>query len=285
MYTALSPGVIGVHVKSLAHRLAAAKDHGFAGVELDVTEIAALVEANGADAVEAQFIDANVIAAGWALPTDWGSSEETWKRDLATLPGLAKAAAAIECFRVFTWIMPASNERDMEANLKYHVERFKPIAEVLGEHGHRLGLEFIGPKTIRDKFKYSFIHDMPGMLDMAAQIGPNVGLLLDCWHLYTSHGSVSDVAKLEETDVVYVHVNDAPRGIPVDEQMDGTRCLPGETGVIDIAGFLAGLTKIGYSGPVVAEPFKKELADLPDDSKRLEVVAASMRKVFALGKP
>ena len=283
MYTALSPGVIGVHVDNLAQRIAAAKEHGFAGVEIDINEIANLVEANGAESVESQLIDADVIAAGWHLPTNYGSTEEKWKQDLAVLPRLAKAAAGIDCFRSFTWIMPASNDRDMDENLKFHVKRFKPIAEILGEHGHRLGLEFIGPKTIRDKFKYAFVYDMPGMLDMAAQIGPNVGLLLDVWHLYTSHGAMTDVEKLEEGDVVYVHVNDAPKGIPIDEQQDGTRCLPGETGVIDIAAFLAGLSKVGYSGPVVAEPFKKELGDLPNDAARLELVAASMRKIFALG--
>ncbi|MHB8635543.1 MAG: sugar phosphate isomerase/epimerase family protein [Fimbriimonadaceae bacterium] len=280
MYSALSPGVIGVKVDSLSQRIAAAKDHGFAGVEIDVAEVANLVDKIGAEAVEGRFVDADVIAAGWGLPTKWSADEEEWKLGLAALPRLAKAAAGIDCFRAFTWIMPASNDRDMATNLKFHVERFKPIADVLGEHGHRLGLEFIGPKTIRERFTYPFVHDMPGMLDMAAKIGPNVGLLLDVWHLYTSHGAMSDVEKLNESDVVYVHVNDAPAGIPIDEQQDGTRCLPGETGVIDIAGFLGGLTKIGYSGPVVAEPFKKELADLPDDAARLDAVAKSMQKIF-----
>ncbi len=31
----------------------------------------------------------------------------------------------------------------------------------------------------------------------------------------------------------------------------------------------------------MAEPFKKELADLPDDKARLETIAASMKKIFA----
>ena len=281
MYIALSPGVIGVRLGGLSSRIAAAKEYGFAGVDVDVAEIADLVESQGAETVNAEFVDADVIAAGWGLPVDWHSSEENWKNDLEKLPRFAKAAAAIGCFRTATWIMPASNDRTYDENLAFHIERFKPIAEILGEHGHRLGLEFIGPKTIRNQFKHPFIHDMAGMLDMASSIGDNVGLLLDVWHLFTSHGRNSDVAKLNETDVVYVHVNDAPTGLQIDEQLDGTRCLPGETGVIDIAGFLDALRSIGYSGPVVAEPFKKELADLPDDAARLEVTIASMRKIFA----
>jgi len=281
MYIALSPGTIGVKVENLSQRIAAAKDHGFAGVDINVSEIADLVDAHGAEVVRTQFEEAEVIACGWGMPVAWSGSEEDWKRDLEKLPRLAKAAAEIGCFRCATWVSPCSNDRAFDENLAFHIERFKPIAETLGAHGHRLGLEFIGPKTIRAKFKYSFIHDMPGMLDMTSKIGDNVGLLLDCWHLYTSHGRASDVAKLQETDVVYVHVNDAPPGVAIDEQVDHVRCLPGETGVIDIAGFLDALKSIGYSGPVVPEPFKKELADLADDAARLDVTAASMRKIFA----
>ena len=281
MYIALSPGCVGVRSENLAGRIAAAKNYGFAGVDIDINEIATLVDTQGADSVRAQFEEAEVIACGWGLPVAWSGSEEDWKRDLLALPRLAKAAAEIGCFRVATWIMPCSNDRAFDENLAFHIERFKPIAEILGEHGHRLGLEFIGPKTIRNNFKYSFVHDMPGMLDMTSKIGDNVGLLLDCWHLYTSHGRASDVAKLEETDVVYVHVNDAPAGIAIDEQQDNVRCMPGETGVIDIAGSLDALKSIGYSGPVIAEPFKKELGDLPDDAARLQATADSMKKIFS----
>jgi sugar phosphate isomerase/epimerase len=281
MYIGLSPGAIGVRVENVHQRIAAARNHGFVGVEIDPNEIATLIEIGGAESVTSLFDEADVIACGWGLPTDWRSTEENWKRDLEALPRLAKAAAEIGCYRVATWVMPASNDLEFEANFKHHVERFKPIAEIVGEYGHRLGLEFVGPKTLRDKFTYPFVYDLPGMMSLANAIGSNVGLLLDSWHLYTSGGSVDQIASLKETDVVYVHVNDGPLGVPVDEQLDGVRGLPGETGLLDMKGFLGGLKAIGYSGPVVAEPFKKELGDLPTDADRLDTVAASMRKIFS----
>jgi sugar phosphate isomerase/epimerase len=282
MYSALSPGCVHVSVNSLPQRIAAAKKYGFAGVQIDVFEIADLIEATSAEAVKSQFEDANIIAAGWGLPTDFRGSEENWQRDLKALGRLAKAAASVDCLRCFTWISPASNDRDLETNRKFHVERLTPVVEILGEHGHRFGMEFIGPKTIRDKNKFEFIYTMPDMLELAKSIGPNAGLLVDAWHLYTSHGEMSHIEYLEEADVVYVHVNDAPKGIPIDEQIDNRRDLPGATGVIDIAGFMGALKKIGYSGPVVAEPFKEDLKGLPDDDARLTLVSASMKKIFAL---
>ena len=105
---------------------------------------------------------------------------------------------------------------------------------------------------------------MAGMLELADAIGTgNVGLLLDSWHWYTSGGTVDDILGLRAEQVVYVHVNDAPAGVPRDEQLDHIREMPGATGVIDIAGFLGALAKIGYDGPITAEPFKKELGELP----------------------
>jgi len=281
MYSALSPGTIGVRVENLSQRIAAARDYGFGGVEIDVNEIANLIEANGIESVTSQFEEADIIACGWGLPINWRASEETWDAELSKLKRLSKAAADIGCFRCATWIGPCSNELEFDANLKFHVERFTPIAQILLDDGHRLGLEFIGPKTIRNNCKYEFVYDLPGMMMMANWIGPNVGLLLDAWHLYTSHGTIAQIEELNESDIVYVHVNDAPAGVPVDEQVDNVRCIPGETGVIDIAGFLGALKKIGYSGPVVPEPFKKELGDLPDDAARLSLIAASMKKIFA----
>lgn len=283
MYKTLSAGAINVTVKSLAEGLAAAKTGGFEGLEVNAAEIADLVDQQGAAAVKQMFADAGICPAAFGLPVDWRTTEENWQRDLGKLPRLAKAAASIGTTRTATWIMPCSNERELAENRKFHVERFKPIASTLGEHGISVGLEFIGPKTLRDSQKFPFIYKMFDMLEMARDIGPNAGLLLDCWHWYTSGSTVEELKKLKASDVVYVHVNDAPAGVPVDSQVDQVRMLPAETGVIDIAGFLKALKAIGYDGPVTPEPFRKSLTELPSDEARLKLVGAAMNKIFALG--
>ncbi len=91
----------------------------------------------------------------------------------------------------------------------------------------------------------------------------NLGLLLDSWHWYTTYGTTGQLKKLKSEQVVYVHINDAPSGIPVEEQIDNVRCLPGETGVIDLVGFLRTLREIGYDGPVTPEPFSRKLKEMP----------------------
>jgi len=168
----------------------------------------------------------------------------------------------------------------LEKNWKWHVDRLAPAARILADHGVRFGMEFIGTRTLREEKKHPFVHTMGRMLELGRAVGPNVGLLLDCWHWYTSGGTVEEVRSLSSEQVVYVHVNDAPAGIPRDEQQDMVRDLPGATGVIDITGFLTALKGIGYDGPLTVEPFKKELNDLPSDDDRLARVSAALDKVL-----
>jgi sugar phosphate isomerase/epimerase len=281
MYTCLSPWAIGVQANSLDQALAAARTGGFAGLEISVGQVADLIDHEGADAARRKFADAGIRPAAFGLPVEWRQDEARFRADLDNLPRYAKAAQALGVTRSATWVLPMSNARARDENIRFHIGRFTPIARILAEHDIRLGLEFIGPRTLRETQKHPFIWKMFDMLDLARKIGPNVGLLVDVWHLYTSHGTLDDFRKLQADDVVYVHVNDAPPGIDVDQQIDTVRDLPGATGVIDIVGFLQALRQIGYAGPVTPEPFKKELADLPNDEARLKKVGAAMDSIFA----
>jgi sugar phosphate isomerase/epimerase len=110
---------------------------------------------------------------------------------------------------------------------------------------------------------------------------PNVGLILDSWHWYTAGEQESDLLSLTNDQVVAVDLNDAPAGIPVDQQMDLKRKLPAATGVIDVRTFLRALVKIGYDGPVRAEPFDESLNGLPAD-EAVARTAAAMKAAFAL---
>ncbi len=284
MYKALSPGAIQVCPSDLEYALACACKGGFEGLEFNPVEVAGLVETYGAAHVRSLFKEAGLRVAGWGLGIDWRGAEENWEKGIADLPRLAKAAAEIGGTRVFTWIWPSSDERTYEENWRFHVERLTPIARILEEYGCQLGLEFVGPKTMRDAARYPFIYRMDEMIELGAAISPTTGLLLDSWHWYTSGGTLQAIRALDAQHVVYVHVNDAPADVHIDEQVDTTRALPGETGVIDIVGFLQALEAIGYDGPVVPEPFKKDLADLPSDDARLTVVGEAMNTIFRRAK-
>lgn len=274
MYRTLSPGAIDVSV-SFEEGAQLAARYGFQGLALDAGY---LLEA-GADAVRNTLAEHGLKPGSFGLPIDVRGDDDAFEASLARLAPVAKAAQQVGCSRASTYIFSWSDDKDYRANFRFHRERLARPAAILAEHGIALGLEFLGPKTLRDGHPYTFIYTVQEMLELCDAVGTNVGLLLDAWHWYTSGNDQADLKLLNARNVVDVHVNDAPAGVPVDEQVDSVRCLPGSTGVIDLYTFLSTLERVGYDGPVVVEPFNARLrAMTAEDAVR--TTAEALDKVW-----
>src|SRR5262245_31179369 len=145
--------------------------------------------------------------------------------DSSTCPGAA-AAAELGSRWCSAHVWPGSDERALEPNLEFHAERLRPVVKTLGVHGIRFEIEFVGTPSLRAPHRYEFVDDLPGALDLGVRIAePNVGLLMDTWHLHTSGGTLDDIRRLRGEQVVHAHVNDASPGVPIDELVDMERLL------------------------------------------------------------
>ncbi len=274
MYPALSPGMIGVQLPfEECAKLAA--EVGLNGIAVD---IGAAAEDPGA---VRQVLEVSKLSpAAWGLPVEFRKDEDTFREGLCRLPDIAKIASQVGATRCSTWILPFSDSLTFKENFELHKARLRACAEVLAEHDCRLGLEFVGPKTMRENRAHEFIHTQDGMLELCEAMGTgNVGLLLDSFHWYTSHGTKENIRKLSDALVVDVHINDGVEGRGPDEQIDNERRLPGETGVIDLAGFLQELDAIGYTGPVTPEPFSQRVREMPPD-EAIRTTAKALLKVW-----
>jgi sugar phosphate isomerase/epimerase len=221
---------------------------------------------------------------GWAmagLPLEFRRDEATFSAGLADLPGYARGLGRAGVRSVTTWVKPSSDELTYLANFKLHAVRFREIARVLDGAGLRMGIEYVAPKTAWTSQRYPFIHSMAEMRDLISEIGQgNVGLVLDSWHWYHAGDSGADILALRPRDVVSVDLNDAPAGVAKDQMVDGKRELPAETGIIDGKTFLQSLKRIGFTGPVRAEPFNDAVRRMPPDDAA-EAAAEALRKAFA----
>ena len=154
---------------------------------------------------------------------------------------LAQQAPALEragVTRMSTWVMPTHPERNYLENFQLHADRIREIAKVLQDHNIRFGLEYVGPKTLRDRDKYAFISTMKETRALIEEIGqPNVGLVLDSFHWYTAEESVDDILTLTNDNIVACDLNDARAGLSPREQIDGQRELPVATGVVNAKDF------------------------------------------------
>jgi sugar phosphate isomerase/epimerase len=142
------------------------------------------------------------------------------------------------------------------------------------------GIEFIGTPSLWRPNRHEFMHTLPGALALGTRIGtPDVGLLMDTWHLFPSGGTPADMRSLRGEQVVHAHVNDAPVGVALEELIDTERLLPGASGVIDARAFLAVLDEIGFDGPALVEAFNAEVRALAPE-ERFAAVAASLESVW-----
>ncbi len=260
-----------------------AKQFGFEAVEPLPDYLRRLSELQLAE-LRQQLQQAGVYWSAANLPVQFRDSEEQFAADLKALPEYARALQQAGVERLGTYLRPCHPERTYLENFRLHVRRLRAVADILGQHGLRLGLEYVGPKTSWTAARFPFIHSMREMKELIAEINhPVVGLLLDSWHWYTAGETVEDILQLRGEEVVLVHLNDAPAGVPVAQQVDSVRQLPLATGVINLKGFLQALVKIGFDGPALIEPFYRPLRQMPPE-KALALVAEAMRKCLALAE-
>jgi sugar phosphate isomerase/epimerase len=219
-------------------------------------------------------------AAG--LPLEFRRDEDRFREGLNALPKFAAGLKRAGVDRVGTWLAPCDDHLTYVQNFRQHTLRLREAATVLKEYGLRLGLEYVGPKTSWAGRRYPFIHTMAEMKDLIAEINVgSVGFILDSWHWWHAGETAADVLSLKGSEVIAVDLNDAPAGIPKDQQVDGHRELPCATGVIDVGAFLNALNQIGYDGPVRAEPFSQAVRQMTKNDA-CEAASVSLKKAFAL---
>ncbi len=276
----LNPGNIGVTADQ-STLLQMAIDYGFEAITAMPDQLQAF-----SDSELSSFLGKmkeNSIAWGSAnLPVDFRQDRATFTDGLAVLPAHARALERAGATRMNTWIMPTHPELSYLENFHRHAIRLRGCAEILADHGVRLGLEYVGPKTLLTRSRYPFLRTMKETRELIDEIGgSNVGLVLDSFHWYCAEDTAEDILALTDADIVTCDLNDARSDLSRDDQIDGTRELPGATGVIDLKAFLNALAEIGYSGPVRAEPFNQPLRDM-DDAQALKATYEAMSRSFAL---
>lgn len=259
MYKTLAPDCIG-HPVPLDQSAPLAEKYGYQGIwfnaerdfQMPLEETKSLLEKY------------NLKAAGFGLPVEYRKDQKLYEKDMEKLEDYVKYAKACDADRCITWIIPSSETLTYEENFKLHVERLRPAAQMLEKYGILFGMEFLGPPKLRKNVKYEFIHTLDEMFELCKAIGTsNMGILMDVWHWDMAGQVFEDFKKFQdEKQVVCVHIMDAPAGIPIDEQEDLVRALPGSTGILRIEEFFKGLKEMQYTGPVLAEPFEKKLESM-----------------------
>ena len=291
MFPSFNARAVGLSL-SAAETMELAASAGFGGVDLLVRDLLASGERPGE--LRRKMDDLGLVGGAFPMPVSWRGDKDAFRRDLTDLSPLLDAASDLGLLRTATWVMPEipdafahlDPEAAREASVAFHVERLSAIAEALAPYRVRLGLEAIGVARFRSGRKPTFITRLGGLgpvLDPIADRYPDVGILLDSFHLFASSEPIDAAMGRGARSIAWVHVADLPAGAPADPALmeDHDRGLPGDHGAIDNRGILAVLRDRGYDGPVTAEPLGqcRSIAGL-DPRGTAEAVARALRSVW-----
>ncbi len=278
---ALTPGSIGVTVKSQKELNELAAKHGFESVEPRGEELAGMSAAQ-LEEILGDLKTRNLKWAAAGLPVDFRKDDATFRNGLANLPAVAAGLQRAGATRMGTWLPNTSDQLTYRANFGLHADRLREVTKILKDHDIRLGLEYVGTQSLLVKGRYPFLHTLAETRELIAAIGTgNVGLVLDTWHWWTANDTVEDLLSLKNEDVVSVDLNDAPKGLEKRDQQDNARELPAATGEIDVASFVKALIEISYDGPIRPEPFNKPLNELDNEAACAATIAAMKKAVSA----
>lgn len=257
MFLNLCPQTIGINVKSQDELIDLAVKYNFAGTDFMPGLCATKDEAKR---ISEKMKENNLKCGLFYLPYDFMNLDtfddtkfENGLKDLERILPLVKEAG---CHRTYNHVWPGSNLFDYDENHKKVVYRLKKLVDLLGSFDVKIGIEFIGAKTLRDSYKYPFIYSLKQALQLADDISPELGIVIDCFSWYTSESTLDDINTcLKNRKVINVHVNDAAKGKTREEQEDLIRAMPLSSGIIDAVGILGLLKKNNYDGPIICEPF------------------------------
>jgi sugar phosphate isomerase/epimerase len=277
----LNPGIIGVKA-NFAETLNYAIQYGYEAIspftqevmdkysDLQLNEITAKMKAHGIS-----YCSSNI-------PVEFRRDEIKFKEDFQGLKKFCQTMEKQGATRMNTWIISSHNELTYNENMRQHAYRLGECAKVMHDYGIKLGLEYLGMRTLLIMNRYPFISSMKEGKELIGEIGQNnVGFVLDSFHWYCANENIEDLHTLKPEEIVVVDLNDAREGFTRETQMDGKRELPLATGVINIRDFLQGLIDIGYDGPVRTEPFNQVLNDL-ENEEALKINMEAIKNSLAL---
>jgi len=276
---AFTPGSIGVRVDQRG-AIDLALRYGYESVQPFADDLAKLSAAE-LDELKAELGEKKLQWAAAGLPVDFRGDEARYREGLEALAEQAKSYERAGVTRMGTWLSPMSDQWTYLEYFKQTARRVGEMAGILGDHGLRLGLEYVGTPSLRMRGRWQFVHTLAETKELIAESwAPNVGVVLDSWHWWTAGESAEDLKTLRNEEIVSADLNDAPAGIPKLQQHDGRRELPLATGVIPVEEFLDALVAIGYDGPIRPEPFNQRLNEM-ENEEAAEAAAEAMKKAFA----
>jgi sugar phosphate isomerase/epimerase len=150
------------------------------------------------------------------------------------------------------------------------IRRLRLCADIVGESGARLGLEFTS---------YGGLTSLSEAIDLCDAVGwERCGVLVDSLHFFRTGGSWPDLRTLDGEQIALVHLDDAPSPTGDDRVLESRfGRLPPGAGSLPLEEFRDAIVATGYRGVVSAEVLSTDLRALPPEEGARELTDAVRR--------
>lgn len=183
---------------------------------------------------------------------------------------LCEISQAIGCPTIVVVPSPTpSRETTWGAIVEEHVTVLRDLGEIAAEFGVRLSFELLG-------FGWCSVRTPRGAWEIVQKTGrKNVGLTVDCAHLYGGGGLFDELDALDPAHIFAFHLDDL-EDLPKEAITDAKRLLPG-MGVIPLDDICQRLQGLGYDGDCSVELFRPEYWEWDPRELAVEVRTAALR--------
>lgn len=254
----------------LAEALTAAKQAGYDAVELRQLDFKRAYAAGKTDADVIATVKQSgnkVCAVGVEYGWMFASGDES-KRLFTVFRRQCETAVELGCDHM----MSATGQNT--GAVPDAITNVKRAGDIAAEYGLKLSLEFNSQ------------HPLVNSLDVAREIvdgagKPNVGLLIDAYHMHRSGRIGGDFEELPGRDIVYVQFSDVPKVASTGVPRPTDRLPPGQ-GVVQWTELFRRLAEKGYRGYLSYEAPNPEAWKRPVEALKqgLDGVRAELAKAF-----
>lgn len=252
---------------SLKEKIRIAREAGYDAVELWNDELTAFEQEGGTLAEVRRMLEdaglgvATVVhIAGWLDAPDG----EPYRQALDEARRRMDQAAAIGAARIIAG--PPRGKADYERC----AARYAQLLAIGREHGVLPALEFLG-----------FVEEVNNIRALwrivSAVDDPDKSVVMDSFHIFRGGSALDDLALVPAEMIAVFHINDAPAGIPREQQQDKDRVMPGD-GILPLEEIVRRLAQKGYRGALSLELFNAALWE----KEPLEVAREGLERLRAI---
>lgn len=227
-----------------------AREAGYKGLELWADKVYKFLESHSLAELNALFVDNGIAPMSLNALVFVGFRGDEYPEVQARCKMMCEIAQAISCPMLVTVPSPTETRWQLPwADVKAeYITVLRDLAAIAAPYGVKLSFEFLG-------FGWCTVRTPRGAWEIVQAVDrPNVGMTVDCAHLYAGGGLLDELDALDPKKVFAFHLDDLEDTCK-EAITDNTRLYPG-SGVIPLDDICRRMSAIGYDDTCSIELFQ-----------------------------